>query len=259
MLKPQTYTAFVLLALLFALTLLFMWYAKKGKSIFIRKIGALDAIDEAVGRATEMARPVHFTTGSTATLYSDEAPQILAGLTVLSHVARLTARQRTPLITTVCDPSYLTLTEEIVREAYLKEGRPEDYRQDMVRYISQEQQAYVSGVQGIFLRENVAANFVIGPLYAEALMILETGYRVGAIQIGGTGTKTIQMPFLIAVCDYTLIGEEIYAAGAYISKDPRTLATILAGDIAKFAVELLLIVGTIITLFTPALVNLLKM
>lgn len=259
MLIAGTLSALTLLISLLALTLLFMWYAKKGKSIYLRKIPGLDAIDEAVGRATEMARPVHFSTGTSGTLYSEEAPQILAGLTVLSHVARLTARHRTPLISTVCDPSSYIITQETVKESYLKEGRLDDFRPDMVRYISQEQQAYVAGVQGIFMRERVAANFMIGPLYAETLMIAETGYRVGAIQIGGTGTKTIQMPFLVAVCDYTLIGEEIYAAGAYISRAPAMLATILAGDIAKFGILILFAIGTIVTLFSQVFRNLLRM
>lgn len=234
-------------------------YQKRGKLIHIRRLPALDAIEEAVGRATEMGRPVHFTTGTIATLYSDEATQILAGLSVLRYVARLTARHRTGLIATVCLPDQIPLTEQIVRESYMAEGRSEDVRSDMVRHLSGEQMAYVLGVQGIFFREKVAANIMIGPLYAEALEIAETGFRVGAMQIGGTGTKTLQMPVLVAVCDFSLIGEEIYAAGAYISRDPGLLATILVEDIAKVGIVAMFIIGMVATFFGNAFLNLVRM
>ena len=110
--------------------------------------------------------------------------------------------------------------------------------------------AFASGVQGILVREKVAANFMIGPLYADTLIMAETGYRIGAIQIGGTGTKTIQLPFLIAVCDYTLIGEEIYAARAYIEREPELLGSLLTEDIIKLCVLALMFFGGVVTLFT---------
>jgi len=260
MLKVGNFGTFYLLLFLFVLTLLSIWLVRsKGMKVHVRRLAGIDAINEAIGRATELARPVHFTTGTMATLYGEEGPQILAGLSILSHIASQTAKYRTPLVVTVCHPSTLPLAEEIVRESYLKEGRADEFRPDMVRHLSTEQQAYASGVQGIFLREKVAANFMIGPLYADTLIIAETGYRVGAMQVGGTGTKTVQLPFLVAVCDYTLIGEEIFAAGAYISQNPEQLATMFAEDIAKFAVIALVLIGAIVTLFSKELLSLLKL
>lgn len=241
------------------LTLLSILYAKKGKTIFIRKIAGIDAINEAVGRATEMGRPVHFTCGCRATLYSDEAPQILAGLTVLSYISKLTARYGTPLIVTVSHPATLPLTEEIVKESYVAEGRGEAYEPNMVRYLSTEVPAFASGVQGILIREKVGANFLIGPLYAETLNIAETGFRVGAMQVGGTGNKTAALPMLVAVCDFTLIGEEMFAAGAYISKDQGLRSTILAGDIIKLGLLGLLAVGVLTTLASAELLRFLAM
>jgi len=64
------------------------------------------------------------------------------------------------------------------------------------------------------LREKPAANFFMGMFYAESLILAETGNRTGAIQIAGTDADT-QLPFFITACDYTLMGEELYAASAY--------------------------------------------
>lgn len=249
-------TLAMLLSLLI-LSFICIQYQKKGKPIHIRRIAALDAIDQAVGRATETGRPVHFSTGTIATLYTDEAPQVLAGLSCLRYIAGLTAKYVTPLIVTVADPSSLPLTEEIVREAYLKEGKANLYDQSMVRHIATEQQAYGAGVQGLFFREKVGANFLIGPIYAESLVIVEAGYRIGAMQVCGSGTKTGATPAFIAVCDYVLLGEEIFAAGAYLSRDPGMLATILAEDLTKFAISGIIILATIVTFFNNVFVTLL--
>ncbi len=56
-------------------------------------------------------------------------------------------------------------------------------------------------------------HFIKGYFYAESLLMAETSYNVGAINIAGT-TAVTQLPFFIVSCDYTLIGEELYAASA---------------------------------------------
>ena len=76
-----------LLLLIFSLAILFFIYrAKKGRLPSFRKIAGLDAIQEAVGRATEMGRPVHFTTGMGFLVQGGEAAQTLAGISVLGYI-----------------------------------------------------------------------------------------------------------------------------------------------------------------------------
>lgn len=86
---------------------------------------------------------------------------------------------------------------------------------------------------------------MIGPFWMESLLFTESGFRQGAIQIAGTA-RTSQIPFFVATCDYTLIGEEIFAAGAYLSKEPSQVATIAAQDIGKIFALLLLISGLLL-------------
>jgi hypothetical protein len=108
----------------------------------------------------------------------------------------------------------------VVRAGYSDVGRLDAYRSDQVRYITTEQFAYVAAVNGIMLRERPAANLFLGAFFAESLLLAETGHETGAIQIAGTA-NIHQLPFFVVACDYTLIGEEYYAASAYLSKDPR--------------------------------------
>jgi hypothetical protein len=101
-----------------------------------------------------------------------------------------------------------------------------------VQYITDEQFGFASAVVGTIVRERAAACFYFGQFYAESLVLAETGQTVGAIQIAGTN-ETSQLPFFVAACDYTLIGEEFFAASAYLSGEPQQLGSIKGQDMGK--------------------------
>jgi len=240
-------SAFVFLLLITAIMLATLYMSVKGISKpTIRKIAGLDAIGEAVGRATEMGRPIHFSPGIGG-LGTDVAPQTLAGLSVLAYIAELAAKYKTTLWTTIRQAEVQPLAAEIVRQSYLKAGAAEAYDEDKVIFLSTAQFAYASGVVGLMHREKVAANIMIGGFWAESLLFAEGGYLAGAIQVAGTA-NTAQIPFFVAACDYCLIGEEILAAGAYISRDPVQLGAIWGQDCAKFIAIILVAVGIILSL-----------
>jgi hypothetical protein len=249
----------VTLLLITAAVLFMMRRAKQGKVPHIRRVTGLDAIEEAVGRATEMGRPVHYTIGwADGGLSGSMAAQILAGLSVLGHVGELAAKYKVKVITTVSQPDTLPLHEEILRMAYQKQGKPEALAPDSVRFISIDLYAYSAGVLGEIEREKPAANIMIGAFWMESLLFTEAGFRQGAIQIGGTA-RTSQIPFFVATCDYTLIGEEIFAAGAYLSKEPSQIATIAAQDIGKIIALALLISGLLLHAFGNPITALIKL
>ncbi|HOO60024.1 MAG TPA: hypothetical protein PLL34_05675, partial [Candidatus Mcinerneyibacteriales bacterium] len=107
---------------------------------------------------------------------------------------------------------------------------------------------YAAAVNGAMVREKPATVFLLGMFWAESLMLAETANTVGAIQIAGTDS-TSQLPFFIAACDYTLIGEELYAASAYLSREPLLLGTLKAQDMIKGAVIMALILAIVFMLF----------
>jgi hypothetical protein len=224
-----------------------LYLSLKGiKTPTIRRIAGLDAIKEAIGRATEMGRPVHFSPGIGG-LGTDVAPQTLAGLSVLSYVAELAAQYKATLWTTISMPELQPLAVEVVRQSYLKAGVPDAFDPDKVIFLSTAQFAYASGVVGILHREKVAANIMVGGFWAEALIFAEAGYLAGAIQVAGTA-NTHQIPFFVAACDYCLIGEEILAAGAYITKDAIQVGAIWGQDYGKIIAIVLTAVGIVLAL-----------
>ncbi len=235
-------TTLLLFFVVFCIALYYYYQrAKAGKEIYIRRIAGLDAIDEAIGRCTEMGRPVHYTFGTGAL-----DTNVLASFDVLKYTAEKAADMATDIIVSNCLPETQLMTEEIVKQAFVQQGKADGYKPDNIRFLSDNQTSYVAGIFGIFMRERPGANLMLGPFYAESMLIAEVGQIIGAIQIGGTG-RTIQVPFFVAACDYTLIGEELFAAGAYISRNAFQLGALMAEEIGKYLVVALIIIGCLLT------------
>jgi len=236
----------IMLVILGAALLYFMQRAKAGKEYKLRRFAA---IEQAVGRATEMGKPVHFCLGDSALLTGTNSPQTLAGLAVLGYVAELTAKYKSKLIVTVGGSGAIGQTipviTEVVKSAYTREGRPEEFSPDMIRFIASEQMAFVAGVIGMFAREKPAANILIGPWAGSATFVLERGHREGAITISGTA-RMVQIPRFAVMTDYLLIGEEIFAAAASITKEPRMVGTLVAEEVGKYIAVAAMVVGVIL-------------
>lgn len=228
--------------------------AAKKKLPRFRRLTGLDALPEMVGRAAEMNRPLHFTTGL-GDLTSTVAPQLVAGLAVLAYVAELCANFGVKMIYSVYQAQVMPIATELMKAAYIKAGKPEEFiPEESVRYLSGEQFAYASAVQGIAEREKPAANIMIGPFYAESMLFAETFNRIGSIQLAGTA-RGYQIPFFAVICDYLLISEEIYAAGAYLSKDPIVSGTIMGQDYGKILAFILMLLGVLATTFGSSIIT----
>jgi hypothetical protein len=168
----------------------------------------------------------------------------MAGLTVLDYVARIAAR----LDATLIAPMYssggvetIPVATEIIRDAYMAEGVIEKFQpEEMIQFLPVQ-----ASVMALADRERPAANIMIGYYWHESCIWAEAFGRVGAIQVGGT-TNLYQIPFFAGACDYVLIGEEIYPVSAYLSEDPKLIATIAGQDTFKWISLILLLLGAIL-------------
>jgi hypothetical protein len=229
---------FLLVACLAIIT--YILSARGGRDLFIRRINGLESMDEAVGRATEKGRPILFVPG----IGDLDDMQTIAGLTILSQLAYKAATYNAELLVPVSKSMVLSTAREIVKEAYLKAGRHDTFKEECVFYLTDDQFGYVAGIDGIMVREKPAANFFLGTFYAESLILAETGFGTGAMQTAGTA-QPHQLPFFVVSCDYTLIGEELFAASAYLSKEPNQLGSLKGQDLVKLIIVVMIIVGCI--------------
>lgn len=230
--------------IIYAILLLwFIYSARKGKNLFIRKLAGLEALEDAVGRATEMGKPILYVPG----LSTIDDIATLASLNILSLVAKKTAEYNTTLLVPNRSPVVYVVAREIVKEAYTDAGRPDAFNPDNVYFLTENQWAYTAAVCGTMVREKPATNLFLGYFWAESLVLAETGAATGAIQIAGTDS-VFQLPFFITACDYTLIGEELYAASAYLSKEPLLMGSIKGQDWGKMIILGILIIASALML-----------
>ena len=225
-----------------------VYWAEDGKDIFIREIPGIKAMEEAVGRATEMGRPVLFVPG----IQDFNEVETIAGINVLGHVSKLSAEYETKLNVPVCKSIVMEAAREICKDSYLQAGRPDLYHNDMIYFLAHDQFSYAAGITGYMLREKPAACFYQGKFFAESLLLAETGNSIGAIQIAGTGSSS-QIPFFVTACDYTLIGEEFLTASAILSDKPDLKGSIRGQDIIKLFVIAGIIVASIYSLIGLAI------
>jgi hypothetical protein len=253
--RPARTNVLVLLVGLTSLVLFFIARARAGAHLFIRRIAGLNAIDEAIGRATEMGRKVLYVPG----IGSMDEIQTIASLAILGYVAKQSATYGAELDVPNRDPLTYASARETVKHAYTEAGRPDLFREEIVNYVTYDQFAFTAVVSGRMVRERPATNFFIGSFFAESLVLSETGQTTGAIQIAGTA-EVLQLPFFVATCDYTLIGEELYAASAYLSRAPVLLGSIKGQDFTKAALLVIGIAGVILsTLGWPVVARLFTM
>ena len=213
----------------------------KRNEIFLRRIPGLDAVDEAIGRATELGKPILYLTGA----HDLHDPSTIAAAVILGKVAKRAALYETELMVPHREPITMAVCQEITKQAYLEAGKPDLFKEDANFFITSDQFSYTAAVDGIMLRKKPAANFFMGAYFAESLLLTETGASTGAIQIAGTDSDH-QLPFFVTTCDYTLIGEELYAASAYLSKEPVQIGTLRGQDIGKAVILSALAVGTVL-------------
>lgn len=234
---------------LFPLFPLVVWAVSRlhrpGAKMFVRRIAGLDAIDDALGRATEMGKPILFSFG----LGYITDIVVVAALPLLRRIARKSADYAVRLLVPNSDPIVMTAAQETVKEACTESGRPDLYSADDINFLTSDQFGYAAGVDGMILREKPGAIFWLGYFYAESLIMAETGHSVGAIQLAGT-TETTQLPFFVAACDYTMIGEEIYAASVYLKPEPMMLGSLKGEDLIRF--WMIILITAIVALGTVA-------
>ncbi|HMN95081.1 MAG TPA: hypothetical protein PKC43_13940 [Phycisphaerales bacterium] len=238
-LDPGRLWLLLLLAIVCAGVVACIGLARSGRPMKVRRMPALDAVDEAVGRATEMGRSVLFVPG----LMDMNDIETIAGLTVLGRVSRTVAEYDAQVEVPTARSLVMTAARETVEAAYLAAGRSDSFNPDLIYYVTDEQFGYVAYLTGMMSRQKPAACFYLGKFFAESLILAETGNAIGAIQIAGTA-EVSQLPFFVAACDYTLIGEEFFAASAYLSGEPDQLGSLKGQDVGKLFAASILVVGT---------------
>jgi len=235
--------AVVFLLAFTGLLLFFTARITAGHSLALRQIRAFDRLKGLVGRSVESGRALHLSLGMGG-LADQTTADSLAGLAVLNYLAGQAATTGAPPLVSMADPTVMLFAQNAIRAAYGDdtEGAEAAYRH--IRWIAPQPAAYAAGVMNMLDLDEVDSNVMIGKFGDEYLLMGETAARRGVAHIGGTSDPNT-LPFVYATADEILLGEEIYAAGAYLQKRPALLASLAAQDSMRWLVALV-ILGSIL-------------
>jgi hypothetical protein len=236
-----------LLLLIVVAVLAGIWLARRGRVLPLRDIPGLMAFEEAVSRATEMGRPTLFTVGGSCDL---KKVQLYASMPLLREVARLTGELGNRLIVPVCYAEAMPVHINVIRDGYIDAGAMGAFKTEDLRFFPGGQFFFAIASMGWMLEERPAACFYFGWWEADSLMFAETGQTINAMQIAGTD-ELYQIPFFVAACDYTIIGEEFWAASAKLSRNPHLLGSLGAQDIFKLGMLALVVIGCLLCALPP--------
>lgn len=236
--STASWQATVLTLFFIGLTVTMVLAARRGRAISIRRINGMEAIDEAVGRAAELGVPVLFNPG----IDKFTNIQTLAALGILDHVCHIAAKFDVPVLVTTNQPVMVPTCEAVMKGAFEAQGHPDLIQQCQIRFVSPANDQTALGTAQLMADARVASCFLFGPYDYTSLLYSEGGQLAGCMQIAGTADY-YQIPFFIASCDYVVIGEELFACSAYLSKEPTMLGSIAAQDIGKGLLLLMMLAG----------------
>ncbi len=246
---PGLVFALVLFLVFLVIFFFVNWFVKRGAAFALRPISGYTVLKGLLGRSAEAGQPVHLSLGISG-IGDQFTADTMAALNVLDYLAERGAISASPPIVTCAHPTALPVAQDLMRRAYRRQGYPEEFDPTRVRMIApdphlylggqNEAFAYAAGTMHILDHQKLVANVMVGNFGSEFLLLGETGARNNLSQVGGTSATQV-LPFVYATTNHPLIGEEIYAGGAYLSDKPSHRSSLFAQDVMRW----LLVVGLV--------------
>ncbi len=194
----------------------------------MRDIPGLDQLPQAVGEAVESGRRLHIAIGS-GSLGGQDTSTTLAGLSAAGQIAAVAVVGDRPPLITSADGASMVLAYDLLAEAHKGANASERFDPNAARVVGLSPESYAAGALVLPKDERLSGTVLLGAAGPEAALIADANSRAGLTTIAGVDRVAAQAA-LFAVADHPVLGEDVFAAGAYISRRPALLASLQAQD-----------------------------
>ncbi len=235
------------LIILLAFLVLSRWFMARFKAGYrprLRRIAGFSRLRHLLAEAVETGRPLHLSVG-VGGVGNETTADTLAGLSVLGYLARQSAQTGTPPIVTTADPAAMLAAQNTARSAARGSAAEAAVSAGQVRWVAPQPAAYAAGVMNLLDAGQAGANVMVGKFGDEYLLMGETAARRRLPHIGGAGDPNT-LPFIYVTAQETLLGEDIYAAGAYLQRRPTQVAGLLAQDVLRWLIGAAVLGGILV-------------
>jgi hypothetical protein len=239
------FLAFLVLLGMVALVVGLPWMLRRTR-VEVRSIPAYETLSTAMERAVEAGERVHMSLG-VGNLLGAESATALAGISTFSKVAEATAIGDKPPVMTAGDGVLALLASDNLQTAYARAGYAHRYDTSSARMLGPTPLSYVGALPSILGGEHVSLHILSGSFGAEAGLAADMGERARATVIAGTEDVRAQALFY-ATADYPLLGEEVFAGGAYMGMKGTHRSSLIAQDVLRILIVVVVIVGSLVSL-----------
>jgi hypothetical protein len=224
-----------------AVLLLIITIWKRRSPSTLREIPALVRLYRAIGLSVEDGTRLHISLGHGG-LLDARAGSALAGLAILRGIAEKTSVSDRPAVASAGNASLGLLTQDTLQAGYQAAGVEELYTPTTGRVTGLSPLGYVAGAMHITANESVSANILMGHFGPEVGLLTEASDRENVVVIGASDDLAGQS-VLFASSQDALIGEELFAAGAYVGTGAAHAASLTVQDILRWIIILVLLGG----------------
>ncbi len=234
------------LSAILIITLLLLLFTRRQKmrssGAALRPLSAIAALDDRLGEAIESGRQVHVSLGQGG-LTGTAAPTSVAAAHILTHLAQEGSASGAAPLATVGEGALLPLAQESLRRAHDEVGRIRDYKPSMAQFVAAETEpyAFAGGVASVMQQNNVGGNVMVGRFGPEIAIIAETAARQNINQVIGTDDPSA-LAAATAVTGDLLVGEELFAADAYLEGSPSQIASLQVQDILRAVIAAVILI-----------------
>lgn len=223
---------------------------QSGEQMALRPLPALNTLTLQLGQAIETAKQVHITLGQ-ASLINAASPTSIAALNVLDKLAKDGCANGTPPVVTVGEGTLLPVAQERLLHAYLQAERSQEFAPGQAVFLAAETEpfAYAGGVANMIQQDVISSNVLVGRFGPELAIMAEAANRRGMDQVVGSDDP-VALALAAAVTDNVLIGEELFAASAYLEGRASHIASVQAQDIMRWLAIAAIVILTLASFFT---------
>jgi hypothetical protein len=245
MVSPLQFIGLALILILF-----FSFFGKNNPRRTLRSIKAFKELRRTIELSVEDGSRMQISLGSGGLLGSESAAAF-AGLTLLRQVAEIAADSDQPPIATTGDGAIMLLAQDTLRHSYRRLGISDQYYLRLARATGLTPISYAGGTLPLILDRSVSANALAGNFGEEVGLITAASQQSGGFSLGGSNNLSAQA-VLFASAQQPLIGEEIYATGAYMDAGPAHKASLRAHDVLRWLIIFSIFVIALLPLFGGA-------
>ena len=227
------------LLLIAALLLLALTFIKRKTPATFREILSLARLRKSAGMAVEEGTRLHVAVGR-GNLTGQYGASGLAGLALLRQVSEQASISDRPALASAGDATLAILAQDTLNSAYKAAGAEELYQPSNGRLTGLTPFSYAAGTMSLVRTEQISTNVLIGDFGPEAALIADAAERENALTVGAAGAPGAQAVLFAAASD-PLAGEELFAAPAYVGRDPAHRASLQVQDALRWIVILALL------------------